>query len=279
MTNIETYLQCLTETAAVKGAKSAAELNKDLTSSIEPLSIKDVEGTEDIEEAPEHLQGENVSQDNFKNKEGVKYNIMNKENAFDRLFKHAINEDFDEMDPAGDSGLGGSPGGLGGEEDFGDDMGMGGEGDIDAEAGHVGKVKEVIDLLQQALEKLTAFEGEEEEEYDEYEGGDDTDDFGGDDFGGGGDDEPVTEEEVDAETLGHAIVDVEKLKKGMDKPGNMKVSGAVPNAGKKAQAPAGQKNDGTLSSFSDAGGKKLQGKGNMKVPGRASNVKKTIFDS
>lgn len=189
---------------------------------------------------------------------------MSTENAFDRLFRQAIDEDF-ELDPAGmdssaESGFGSSPD-MGEESDT--DM-----GDIDADPEHVGGVKEVVELLQQALDKLTAFAGEEEEEYDEYEDQGDADlsDFSGD---SAEEEAPIREEETEHETLGHAIVDNEKLKKGMDKPGNMTVKGAVPSAGGKAQTPAGQKNDGKLSAF----GKKhasLQSKGGMKVPGRAS---------
>lgn len=262
MTNIDIYLEQLTE-QKVSCSKSIKDLNKDLENKITPLNTSDIDGVQSAKshETPEHLQ--NVEE--LTNQQGVKYNIMSTENAFDRLFRQAIDEDF-ELDPAGmdssaESGFGSSP-----------DMGENSDtdmGDIDADPEHVGGVKEVVELLQQALEKLTAFAGEEEEEYEEYESEDEGDADLSDFTGEGEDSAPVTEEETEHETLGHAIVDNEKLKKGMDKSSNMVVKGAVPGVGGKAQTPAGQKNDGKLSAF----GKKhasLQSKGGMKVPGRAS---------
>jgi hypothetical protein len=103
----------------------------------------------------------------------------------------------------------------------------------------------------------------EEDEYSEYDDGED--------------DEPVTEEEIDAEEHGHALVDVEKLNKGMNKPANKVVKGAVPNPGGKADSGAGKGADGKLTAHSDKG-EKLQGKDN-KVHGRASNVGKFALDN
>jgi hypothetical protein len=279
MNRIQSYLEQLNEGNAVAGAKAPGELEGAKNATIKPLDT-DVEGVEDPEE-PEHLQG--VSE---QNKEGVKYNTMSKDNVFERLYKQAINEDFDDVagGMGGDDEFGGGDefgGDMGGDDEFGDDA-----GDIDSDPSHIGKVREVIDLLQQALDMLSSFEGEEEEEYDEFEDGGD-DEFGdggggfGDDMGG---DEPVTEEEAHtqfgkAKTVGHALVNREKFNKGQDKKGNMLVKGANPSVAKgKATVPPGQKADGKLSSFSDAGGKKMQGKGNMKVPGRASNTGKFAFE-
>lgn len=285
MNRINLYLEQLNEGNKVAGSRAPGDLDGAKNATIKPL---DVEGVEDPEE-PDHLQG--VTEKTNK-EEGVKYNSMSKDNVFERLYKQAINEDFDDMGGSGMGGssMGGDLGGGGDEfggSDFGDDE-FGGEesGDIDADPSHVGKVREVVELLQQALDLLSSFEGEEEEEYEEYEGGDeDGEDFGGgDDFGGGEDEEPVTEEEThtqfgQAKTIGHALVSREKFNKGQDKKGNMKVKGANPSLGSKhATVPPGQKADGKLSKFSDAGGKKMQSKGNMKVPGRASNTGKFAFE-
>ena len=281
MNRIQSYLEQLNEGNAVAGAKAPGELEGAKNATIKPLDT-DVEGIEEPEE-PEHLQG--VSE---QNKEGVKYNTMSKDNVFERLYRQAINEDFDDVagGMGGDDEFGGGAGGdefgggMGGDDEFGDDA-----GDIDADPSHIGKVKEVIELLQQALDVLSSFEGEEQEEYDELEDGDE--DFGDDDgFGDDsmGDDEPVTEEEAHtqfgkAKTVGHALVNREKFNKGQDKKGNMLVKGANPSVAKgKATVPPGQKADGKLSNFSDAGGKKMQSKGNMKVPGRASNTGKFAFE-
>lgn len=282
MNRIQSYLEQLNEGNAVAGAKAPGELEGAKNATIKPLNT-DVEGVEDPEE-PEHLQG--VTE---QNKEGVKHNIMSKNNVFERLYKQAINEEFDDV-----------AGGMGGDDEFGGDGGLGNEfgggmgdefgddaGDIDSDPSHIGKVREVVELLQQALDVLQSFEGEEEEEFEEYE--DEGDDLGedegfgtdSDDFG---DDGPVTEEEAHtqfgkAKTVGHALVNREKFNKGQDKKGNMLVKGANPSVAKgKATVPPGQKADGKLSNFSDAGGKKMQSKGNMKVPGRASNTGKFAFE-
>ena len=204
---------------------------------------------------------------------------MSKDNVFEQLYKRAINEDFDEEpNMSGGGGFGDSePSMEFGEDEFGDSE----TEDIDADPSHIGKVKEVVELLQQALDILTSFEGEEEEEYEEYEdaGDEDENEFSGDLE----DDEPVTEEEThtqfgQAKTIGHALVNREKFTKSQDKKSNMVVKGAVPNTGKKATVPTNGKRDGKLSKFSDAGGKKMQGKGNMKVAGRASNAGKFAFE-
>lgn len=254
---IETYLQQLNESQIVKGAKTG-ELEGAEKATIKPLKVSGIEAPE---EAPEELQG--VSEENQK-EERKKITYMSKDDAFEKLYRQAINEDFSTGEDLGgmDEIGGGDVGGGMDDLDQGDE---GHGGDIDADPSHIGKVKEVIDLLQQALDTLSSFEGEEEEEYDEYEG----EEQGGDDLLGGGDDmgeEPVTKEEVEAEYHGHALADGrEGLMKGMNKPGNMVVKGAVPNAGKKVTTSSGKKVDGKLSGFSDAGSKKMQGKGNMKV--------------
>lgn len=276
---INTYLEQLNEGKVTGMQKPGSLEGADKNATIEPLKV-DSNDIEDPEE-PKHLQGvaeEETSTDT------VKYNSMSKQNVFERLYKQAINEDFDDIsnDMSGDMAGGGDD--FGGGDEFGDDEFGDDAGDIDADPSHVGKVREVVELLQQALDLLSSFEGEEEEEYDEYEGSDtDGDDFGGDDFGGEGE-EPVTEEETHtqfgkAKTIGHALVSREKFNKGQDKKSNMLVKGANPSvAKKKATVPPGQKADGKLSSFSDAGGKKMQSKGNMKVPGRASNTGKFAFE-
>ena len=278
MNRIQTYLEQLNEGNKVAGARAPGELEGAKNATIEPLDT-DVEGVEDLEE-PDHLQG--VTETN--NKEGVKYNTMSKNNVFERLYKQAINEDFDDVSGGmGNDEFGGGDE-FGGDSSEGDEFGGDDAGDMDSDPSHIGKVKEVVELLQQALDILTSFEGEVEEEYEEYENSDeDGEDFGEDD-GGFGNDAPVTEEETHtqfgkAKTVGHALVNREKFNKGQDKKGNMLVKGANPSvSNKKATVPPTQKADGKLSSFSDAGGKKMQGKGNMKVPGRASNTGKFAFE-
>ncbi len=90
-------------------------------------------------------------------------------------------------------------------------------------------------------------------------------------------DETLTKEEVDAEIVGHSLVDQEKLLKGMNKPSNGVVKGAISAKKKKAQVPlTGKGFKGELSPQGDKS-KVLQGKNN-KVPAvNAGN--KSFFDN
>lgn len=273
--NIQSYLQTLEEQAMVVGARKPGDLDGAKKATIAPLSTDSIDGVDNEIEEPEHLQGTTT------NEEGVQYINMNKNNAFEDLYRRAIQEDFDESPEGGDASFGGGMGdagdGLGGDDMGGDDE-FGGDDespDYDAE-GHVGKVREAVQLLQQALDILSQFEGEEEEEYEEYE----NEEGGEDDFGG--EEAPVTEEETQfgqAKTVGHALVNRNSFDKGQTKKGNMLVKGAAPKvSSKKASPQYGKGINGKLSNFSDSGSKKMQSKGNMKVPGRASNTGKFAFE-
>jgi len=271
MSNIYSYLQTLEEQSAAKGIRKPGNIEGAKNATIEPLKSSDVEGVEDLEE-PEHLQGVTT------NEERVKYNHMKNTNVFESLYKKAIQEDFDTAGGGfGDEDLEG--GDMGASAD-GDEFGEEEAGDYDAE-GHVSKVQEVVSLLQQALEILQDFEGEEEEEYEEYE----NEEGGEDEFGGGdefGDEETVSEEETQfgqAKTIGHALVNRNAFDKGQTKKSNMLVKGANPKTSNKKASPQYGKNiNGKPSNFSDAGSKKMQSKGNMKVAGRASNTGKFAFE-
>ena len=90
--------------------------------------------------------------------------------------------------------------------------------------------------------------------------------------------EEVKEEAVDAEVVGHALVDSEKLNKGMNNPSNKVVKGAVPVTSKSAQSPqTGKGCDGELKPHStEPAIKKLQSK-RQDVGG--VHVGKTLFDN
>ena len=264
---INTYLQQLNEAQLVKGTKTSENLEGSDKAKIKPLAVKDIEGINDVEE-PEELQGLSTEQtNNLVNKKEKGDNINNMStpdnNAFERLYRQAINEDFDdEMNSDLENNVDGAD-----LEDS--DFDSAESQDIDNNPAHIGKVKEVITLLQQALDHLSAFEGEEEQEtgeedYEEYSDDEDSDldSLEGDDEEAG---HPF-KEEADVEVHGHALADGrEKLMKGLNKPGNMVVKGAVPAAGKKATPHSKMKADGKLTNFSNSGSKKMQGKGNMQV--------------
>ena len=275
MSTIQSYLQQLNEQSKKYGSLEGSE-----KATLEPLNGKELGIEEPVED--ESNTGVDVKKTT---EEKVKYNHMSKENVFEQLYKRAINEDFDDASDIG-GGMGGDEFGGGGGDMSGDsDDEFGGDADAsdyDSDPGHVGKVKEAVQLLQQALDILSSFEGEEEEEYEEY-GDSDEEDFG-DDMGDDdmGDDEPVTEEDTQfgqAKTIGHALVNRETFNKSQTKKSNMVVKGSNPKVSSKKAAPQYGKNiNGKPSNFSDAGGKKMQGKGHMKVAGRASNTGKFAFE-
>lgn len=138
--------------------------------------------------------------------------------------------------------------------------------------------QKLIDILQAAVGGMEDSEEDTEEDEEDEESGEDEEDL----FSGVSDeedeeDETLTKEEVDAEIVGHSLVDQEKLLKGMNKPANGVVKGAISAKKKKAQVPlTGKGFKGELSPQGDKG-KVLQGKNN-KVPAvNAGN--KSFFDN
>lgn len=269
---IESYVNSLYESDKLPAPKKSKGIEAgDLEGPVDELEPNDNLTNVDLEtaEKPEHLQG--VSE------EGVKTINMKKLTAFDRLYKRAINEDFDDLagggagSPEGDA-MGDMGGGMPGDEsgdDFGDEMG--GEGDevsFTLDRATAEKLHEVLGQVlgggsEDGLGDDMGDEGDGDDEYSEYEDEDS--------------DEPVTEEEVDAEELGTPIEHEDKLNAGMTKHNNRLVKGAVPNPGGKADTGLGKRGDGKLSPHSDTG-KALQGKGSMKVPSRNSNVGKFALE-
>jgi len=136
--------------------------------------------------------------------------------------------------------------------------------------------EKLINILQAAIggeeteEEEMEEEGEEtEEEGEEMENeGEETEEEEG---------EELAKEEVDAEVLGHSLVDQEKLLKGMNKPGNAVVKGTISAKKKKAQVPlTGKGFKGELTAHGDKG-KTLQGKNNKVSAVNAGN--KSFFDN
>jgi hypothetical protein len=134
--------------------------------------------------------------------------------------------------------------------------------------------QKLIDVLQ------TAIGGESEDEESENEESEDEEfDFGASDEENeeSEDEEETVKEEVDAEVVGHALVDQEKLLKGMNKPSNNVVKSTIKAHKKKAQVPStGKGFKGELTKQSDSAGKSLQNKNNKVA---AVNVGKGIIDN
>jgi hypothetical protein len=96
---------------------------------------------------------------------------------------------------------------------------------------------------------LGSEEGEEEEEGGEEEGGEEeeSEEEGGEEkqgFGEEGGEEEEMKEEVEAQELGHALIDLEKLAASLSSPKSQVVKGAVPVNKSKPQTPKGPKVDG-----------------------------------
>jgi len=152
-----------------------------------------------------------------------------------------------------------------------------GEGEAEAsEEGEEGEEGEdpmvaVLDALKAAvaaLEKVVGGEHEqeetEEEESEEHESpiGEEAEEGGSEEESSEeGGSEETTSEEVEAEILGHALVDLEKLAASLTSPKSQVVKGAVPVAKGKAQVPKGGKVDGKPSEFKGSVDK-LEGKNN-----------------
>lgn len=127
--------------------------------------------------------------------------------------------------------------------------------------------QKLYDLLGGVLSSEEAEESEEGEEVEEIgDEGDETEE------------EELKQEAVEAEVVGHALVDAEKLNKGMNNPANKVVKGAVPVTSKTAETAQGAKDaDGELKQHStEPAVKKLQSK---KQDVGAVHVGKTLFDN
>jgi hypothetical protein len=168
-------------------------------------------------------------------------------NPFDLLYNKILAEeafgdeegdtfDFEgEIEGQGDSDLG----------DFTDDL-EAEEGTEEHEEGEEEGLEAVLDHLKNAVASLEKLVGSAEEDLDEVsdEGEEelDTEDEG--------EEVPVAEEAVEAEYEGHALVDQEKLEKGLNKASSHTVKGAVPVTKKKAENIKGKKADGKLEALS-----------------------------
>ena len=148
------------------------------------------------------------------------------------------------------------------EEEGGEDMEEGGE-DMEAVLNHLKSAVE-------ALEALLGNQGEDEDNGDDMPDMPDLPDMPEDTM-----DEPeALPEAVDAEIVGHALVQINKLLGGLTNTNN-KISGAVPTSSGKATVPKGSEGDGELNELKD-NPEKLT-KSDNKV-GTVNKVGKSIFE-
>jgi hypothetical protein len=128
--------------------------------------------------------------------------------------------------------------------------------------------REMAQKLHDVLMAVLGMESEEESEEDDEEMEDMMDSEEEEE-----DDE--VKEAVEAEYHGHALVDQEKLEKGMTKHSNMEVKGAVPVSKKKAEVVKGKKADGKPEKCTD-NPEELTSK--SKVDTGGVRVGKSLFD-
>jgi hypothetical protein len=241
---------------------------------IQPKSGPEADGAETPETAQEAPSDLSVGkqEDGSPKKAEKTYGEAN--NPFDALFNKIISEEGSMMDFAtsetpADSTFEPS---LEDSSEFGEE-----EGEEEGEEVTISLSRELAEKLHEVL--MGVLEGGEEseemgEESPEGLGGesseeDESSEMGAKPFG----------EAVEAEEEGHALVDAEKLNKGMNSKGNMVVKGAVPVTKKSAQTPStGKGHDGKLKPCPPDGAvSKLQSKGSKDVGG--VKVGKTLFDN
>jgi hypothetical protein len=234
-----------------------------------------VEAPAELSEDPENEPKE------FKASE--KLTLKDSRNPFDVLFNKIISEDsfaFGSEEGVQPEDNFGGPEGLGGhDEELSDEEAFGDEDDVEdfEEDEHedleslVSQLKELVGKLESHLEgHIEHEEGEEGEEFPEdsrEEGEEETEH----------EDEDLSEEAVDAEVLGHALVDQEKLEAGHTKKTAWNVKGAVPKAGTKAEVVKGKKVTGKPEAFENKEGvSKLQAKASHDAKGVKAG--KFLFD-
>jgi hypothetical protein len=225
---------------------------------------KDMEkAKEDKEHSVEGTDGEakKLEKSSFNNPFDLLYNkILKEEEAFNfSTGDNSLQPDSSfDMNSTEDDGL----------EEFDDETEEGGEEvtlTINREV-----AQQLHDLLSSVLSSEESEEEGEEEMGEEGEEGMDEVEMG--------EEEEVKQEAVEAEVVGHALVDVEKLNKGMNNPSNKVVKGAVPVTNKTAETPnTGKDTDGELKQHStEPAVKKLQSK---KQDVGGVHVGKTLFDN
>lgn len=240
---------------------------------------EEVDGIEKPEEAEEHLSVGEGKPSQLKGEESL---TLKKEakNPFDALYSKILSEDaFDfstednSLTPESDFGGPDGIGSMGGEESE-DELGL--EDEMESEE-ETESLEDLVSQLRDLLGKLEDFAGIGEEESEEELG----EEFPEDSREDGGEestdeDEDLNEESVEAEELGHALVDQEKLESGLTKKGSNCVKGAVPVTKKGATVEKGKKVTGKPENHSTEGGvSKLTGKDN-KVS--AVQVGKELFN-
>jgi hypothetical protein len=216
---------------------------------------------EDIEEAPDELTSDGAT--------GELKNVKTESNnPFDALYNKVINEEmFDfstednSLEPSDETETDNSL------EEFDDESE---EEEEESEEVTFTLDRETAQKLHDVLMSVLGNEEEEGEEEEESEEG--LEDF---DLEGENETDEMKQEAVEAEYHGHALVDQEKLEKGMTKHSNYEVKGAVPVSKKKAEVVKGKKVNGKPEKCTD-NPEELTSK--SKIDANGVKVGKFLFD-
>lgn len=258
------------------GAAFGDSKNDSTVKKLQPKSGPEAEGAETPETAQEAPSDLSVGKQEDGSPKKVEKTYGEASNPFDALFNKIISEEGEFMDFATSPDE--NPSNSTFEPSMEDSNEFGEDEDEEGEEVTITLNRELAEKLHEVLMAVLDEGGEggedEEGEYSSEDSGeesldDESSEMGAKPFG----------EAVEAEEVGHALVDAEKLNKGMNSKGNMVVKGAVPVTKKTAQTPStGKGHDGKLKAHSTDGAvSTLMSKGNKDVKG--VNVGKTLFDN
>ncbi|NBO36537.1 hypothetical protein EBU91_03230 [bacterium] len=269
MSFIKSYLSVLNEDTK-KNSSVAADNTGELEGAEKAKKFVKDSGPEAVKEVEKPVKGPHSEQDSESLPQAVK---SESKNPFDLLYNKILSEEAfeDNMDDMSGDTLD-FEGEI--EDNAGDDLGLEVSEDEDEE--HESEEKEgleaVLDHLKSAVSSLESFLSSEEHEDEEHEDEDSMDMDMDMDME---DEVPVSEEAVEAEIEGHALVDQEKLEKGLTKHSNQQVKGAVPVSKKKAEVVKGKKVTGKPEPF-HTNPEELVNKSRQNVGG--VTVGKSLFD-
>lgn len=277
MSFIQSYLSVLNEDTTKKNSSVAVDNTGELEGAEKAKSLSKDSGPESVKEVEKPVKGPHSEQDADALPKAVS---SESKNPFDLLYNKILAQEA-FGDEAGDSFD------FEGQiEDHGDntglDLGMGEEegseeGEEGEKEGEEHSLQSVLDHLKSAVEALEALAAHEESEEGEEEEGEEGEEEGSEDESEEGEAEeiPFTNEAVEAEVEGHALVDQEKLEKGLTKASSHTVKGAVPVTKKKAEVVKGKKVDGKPEEL-HADCESLTSKGKQNVGGVTAG--KGLFD-
>jgi hypothetical protein len=244
MSLMNQYMQVLSE------GKESHSVNKSTAKPGKPFFGSDVkvanDATEnaDIEEPKEGDYNSDDAETKPKPMKGMK---ESKSNPFDAFYHKILEqENWEDLAASDDTGglefSGDMDSGEGSvdladpTEDIGDDM--------DEDMGDEDPMAEVLSALKAAVAALERVVGGDDELEDEPAEPAEPTEAGEEKEEDGEEEDEEVKEAVDAEELGHALIDLEKLASSLNNPKSQVVKGAVPVAKGKAQVPKGGKADG-----------------------------------